>query len=81
MTTKGPSEQGREVRREWAATYTVAGAPDLWIGGSERAVYRGDRIELLEVVMTQEIWTPGECPLCAQGLPMTDQPDPGDDAN
>jgi hypothetical protein len=54
VTTAGPTEDGNEVRREWAATFTLRGAPDLHIGGSERAVYRGDRIELLEVVITAD---------------------------
>ena len=54
-TTVGPSARGNEVMREWAATFTLAGAPDLSIGGSERAVFRGDRIELLEVTFTPQM--------------------------
>jgi len=54
-TTVGPDENGNEVRREWTATYMLAGSPDLEIGGSERAVFRGDRIELLEVTLTQAV--------------------------
>lgn len=54
VTTKGPSEHGNEVRREWAATYTLDGAPDIRISGSERAVFDGHRIQLLEVTMTPE---------------------------
>jgi hypothetical protein len=54
VTTGGPHEHGNEVRRAWAATYTLAGAPDIEIGGSERAVFQGNRIRLLEVEMTPE---------------------------
>ena len=54
VTTQGPREEGEEVSREWEATFTLAGAPDLKIAGSERAVFRGDRILLLEVVMEPE---------------------------
>jgi hypothetical protein len=53
-TTKGPYERSNEVHREWVATYTLDGAPDIQISGSERAVYHGDRIHLLEVTMTPE---------------------------
>jgi hypothetical protein len=56
-TTAGPQEKGNEVLRDWAATFALEGAPDLEIGGSERAVFRGDRIELLEVTLTQEMLT------------------------
>ncbi len=55
LTTVGPHEQGNEVLREWAATFTLEGAPDLQIGGSERAVFRDNRIEQLEVRLTQEM--------------------------
>jgi len=55
VTTDGPRQEGNQVLREWSAVYTVAGAPDLEVSGSERAVYRGDRIELLEVVLTREM--------------------------
>jgi hypothetical protein len=51
-TTVGPREENGQVLREWQASYTCAGAPDLDVGGSERAIFRGDRIELLEIVMT-----------------------------
>jgi hypothetical protein len=54
VTTQGPREEADQVSREWEATFTVAGAPDLRIAGSERAVFRGDRIVLLEVVLTPE---------------------------
>ena len=54
VTTAGPHQQGNEVHREWAATYTLDGAPDIHISGSERAVFSGDRIQLLEVTMTPE---------------------------
>ena len=53
-TTRGPREEGNAVLREWAATFTLAGAPDLEIGGSERARFRGGRIELLEVTLTPD---------------------------
>jgi len=55
LTTAGPSEQGNQVLREWAATFALEGAPDLQIGGSERAVFRDNRIELLEVRLTPEM--------------------------
>ena len=55
VTTKGPSEHGNEVVREWTAKYTLSGAPDLDMGGRERAVFRGDRIELLEVTLPTEV--------------------------
>ena len=54
VTTQGPREEGEEVSREWEARFTLAGAPDLEIGGSERAVFRGERILLLEVVLEPE---------------------------
>src|SRR5262249_22051215 len=53
-STEGPSQAGNDVLRRWAATFTVADAPNLEIEGSERAHYRGDRIELLEVVLSHE---------------------------
>jgi hypothetical protein len=43
------------VSRRWEARFTVAGAPDLEIEGSERAKFRGERIELLEVTLTPEM--------------------------
>jgi hypothetical protein len=54
VTTQGPREEGDQVSREWEATFTLAGAPELRITGSERAVFRGDRIVLLEVVLRPE---------------------------
>src|SRR5262245_57026329 len=33
-STVGPAERGDEVWREWEARFTLAGAPDLMIGGS-----------------------------------------------
>lgn len=54
VTTDGPWEASDQVRREWAASFTLRGAPELKIGGSERAVFRGDRIELLEVTITED---------------------------
>ena len=53
-TTEGPREDGDEVFRKWAARFTLAGAPDLEIDGLERAKFRGERIELLEVTLTSE---------------------------
>jgi hypothetical protein len=54
ITTEGPRAAGDEVLREWAATFTLQGAPDIRVEGSERAVFRGDRILLLEISMTPE---------------------------
>jgi hypothetical protein len=54
VTTQGPHVAGDEVRREWSGDFTLAGAPGLRIEGSERAVFRGDRILLLEVSLTQD---------------------------
>jgi hypothetical protein len=48
VTTAGLFCEGVEVKREWACTFTLGGAPDLRIEGSERAVYRGELIELLQ---------------------------------
>lgn len=53
-TTRGPAQVGNEVHRQWACTFTCAGAPDLHICGSERAVYQDDRICLLEEKLTDE---------------------------
>ena len=39
-----------EFAFEWRATYTLAGAPDLVIGGRERALFEDDRIRYLEDV-------------------------------
>ena len=47
VTTEGPRQEGNKLIREWDADLTLRGAPDLHIGGSERAVIRGERIELL----------------------------------
>jgi hypothetical protein len=54
VTTAGPWAEADEIRREWAATFTIRGAPELQIAGCERAVFRGDRIELLEVTITED---------------------------
>jgi hypothetical protein len=54
VTTSGPSQTGADVTREWACTFTLQGAPDLRIEGSERAVYRGDLIELLQEHLSPE---------------------------
>jgi hypothetical protein len=53
-TTEGPNESGSEVRREWSAVFTCSSAPSLEIFGSERAVFRDDRIALLEVTLPHE---------------------------
>jgi ketosteroid isomerase-like protein len=53
-TTEGPREDGDEVFRKWAARFTLVDAPDLEIDGSERAKFRGERIELLEVTLASE---------------------------
>jgi hypothetical protein len=53
-STVGPREEGNEVFRSWVGKFTLAGAPDLEIEGSERARFRGERIELLEVTLTPE---------------------------
>jgi hypothetical protein len=45
---EGPSEKEGEVWIRWAATYTLAGAPDCRMEGEERAVFAGDRIRRLE---------------------------------
>jgi len=44
----GPNLKGNEVNIEWAATYEKVGAPLVRIEGTERAVFEGDRIALLE---------------------------------
>jgi hypothetical protein len=54
VTTAGPVRDGVEVTREWACTFTLKGAPDLRIEGSERAVYRGELIERLEERLTPQ---------------------------
>ncbi len=54
MTTAGPTQEGDEVSREWIAHFTLGGAPDLEIDGSERARFRGDQSALLEVTPTAE---------------------------
>lgn len=53
-TTRGPEQIANQVHREWAYTFTRAAAPDLRISGSERALYEGDRICLLEERLTDE---------------------------
>ena len=49
--------RAKEVLREWAATFTLHGAPDIRVEGSERAVFRGDRILLLEISITPETFS------------------------
>ncbi|MBI1817950.1 MAG: nuclear transport factor 2 family protein [Deltaproteobacteria bacterium] len=53
-TTHGPAQASNQVRREWACTFTCAGAPPLRISGLERAVYDKDRISFLEEQLTAE---------------------------
>jgi hypothetical protein len=53
-STEGPRQEQSEVLRRRAARFTVAGAPDLEIQGAERARYRGDHIELLEITLSQD---------------------------
>ncbi len=43
----GPSEEGNTVQIKWAAIYTLAGAPDVRMTGSETATFDGDRIKTL----------------------------------
>lgn len=43
-----PAIQPGGLRFEWRATYTLAGAPDLVIGGVETAEFDGDRIRFLQ---------------------------------
>lgn len=45
---EGPVEKEGGVWMRWAATYTLAGAPDCRMEGEERAVFAGDRICRLE---------------------------------
>jgi hypothetical protein len=54
VTTAGPFRDGVEVTRQWACTFTLRGAPDLTIEGDERAVYRGEVIELLQERVTPQ---------------------------
>jgi hypothetical protein len=57
ITTEGPRAEGDEVLREWAATFTLHRAPDIRVEGSERALFRGDRILLLEISITPETFS------------------------
>jgi hypothetical protein len=54
ITTAGPFLESSEVRRNWSSRFTLSGAPDLILEGSERALYRGDLIELLQETLTPE---------------------------
>lgn len=55
-STEGPRQEGAaEVFRRWVAKFSVRGAPGLEIEGTERARYRGDRIEQLEVTLSREM--------------------------
>jgi len=45
---EGPVEKDGGVWMRWAATYTLAGAPDCRMEGEERARFSGDRIRRLE---------------------------------
>ncbi|HEY5071490.1 MAG TPA: hypothetical protein VII63_05600 [Caulobacteraceae bacterium] len=52
LTIEGPVQDGAEIRRQWSCTFTLSGAPNPTIDGSERAVYRGELIELLQEKLT-----------------------------
>lgn len=54
FTTTGPEEVGGEVHRRWSATLTKGSAPRLVIDGTERAVYTGDRVSLLEITLGED---------------------------
>lgn len=43
-----PRVEGNVFEVEWRGIYRLAGAPDAEIGGTERAVFEGERIKLLE---------------------------------
>lgn len=45
---EGPTAREDGVHASWTATYSLAGAPDLIMEGEERAVFEGNRIQLLE---------------------------------
>jgi len=49
---EGPIEKDGGVWMRWAATYTLAGAPDCRMEGEERATFTGDRIRRLADSMT-----------------------------
>ena len=44
---EGPVEKEGGVWMRWAATYTLAGAPECRMEGEERAIFAGDRIRRL----------------------------------
>ena len=50
---EGPIEKDGGVWMHWAATYTLAGAPDCRMEGEERAVFAGDRIRRLADSFTE----------------------------
>jgi hypothetical protein len=54
-TTEGPERRGSEVVRQWAGRFAVQGAPDLEIGGPERALFRDGRIQHLEVTLGEAV--------------------------
>ncbi len=51
---QGHSGKALKSKKEWACTFTLRGAPDLRIEASERAVYKGDLIELLQERLTPQ---------------------------
>jgi hypothetical protein len=48
--TEPPREEGDRILAKWEARYKKSGAPDVVIFGTETAVFRGDRICLLQDV-------------------------------
>ena len=46
-----PNVEGNTLTFHWTARYTLAGAPDLVLGGTETARFEGDRIAHLADVM------------------------------
>jgi hypothetical protein len=52
ISHEGPLEKDGGVWMRWAATYTLASAPDCRMEGEERAVFAGDRIRRLEDSIT-----------------------------
>ena len=48
--TEGPREEGERILAKWEAKYAKSGAPDVVLFGTETAVFRGDRICLLQDV-------------------------------
>jgi len=51
---EGPADRNGVLWFEWAATYTLAGAPPLRMIGEELVTFTGDRISHLEDRMSEE---------------------------